>query len=105
MKRLLLCLVLALMLAGCASQYSQHTKADLSYTEDGRPIFSLDNNKSYNDLKIDVKRNPNGSYEFHYSAKRTDANGAIEAVAKSNASLANTLGGIVKTGVAIVGAP
>ena len=67
--------------AGCASQYSQHTKAELSYTADGRPVFSLDNDKSYDGLKIDVTKHPDGSYEFHYSAERTDANGAIKAVA------------------------
>ena len=86
---------------GCASQYSQHTKAELSYTEDGRPVFSLDNDKSYDGLKIDVTKHTDGSYEFHYSAERTDANGAIKAVAESNAKLAGALGSVVGTVVGI----
>ena len=93
--------LLLIFCCGCASQYSQHTKAELSYTEDGRPVFSLDNDKSYDGLKIDVTKHTDGSYEFHYSAERTDANGAIKAVAESNAKLAGALGSVVGTVVGI----
>ena len=104
------CLFLCMFaFAGCASQYSQATKAELSYTEDGRPVFKLLNNKSYDGLNIDVKKNIDGSYEFHYSADRTDANGAIKAVAESNARLADTLGTVMNlagtVGGAVVGLP
>ena len=106
MKKLLLCLVLALMLAGCASQYSQSTRATLKFAEDGRPLeLTLQNNKSYSDLKIDVVKRDNGTYELHYSAAKTDANGVAKIVAESNAKLVNALGGLVSTGAAIVGAP
>jgi major membrane immunogen (membrane-anchored lipoprotein) len=97
--------VVAMLLGGCASQYSQHTKADLTYTKDGRPIFSIDNDKSYTNLKIDVTKLADGSYEFHYAAEKTDANGAIEAVAKSNAKLAETLGGLAGAGAQVIAGP
>ena len=100
--KLLVCAVLLFATCSCASMYSQHTEARLTYTEDGRPIFTLDNDKSYNGLKIDVTKNTDGSYEFHYSAERTDANGAVKAVAESNAKLAGALGNVVG---AVVGLP
>ncbi len=97
------CLLLLICLcAGCASQYSQHTKASLTYTADGRPVFTLDNDKSYDGLSIDVTKNSDGTYEFHYSAERTDANGAIKAVAESNAKLAGVVGGLAGT---VIGVP
>ena len=101
MRRLLL-LALILVLPACASQYSQHTKAELTYTEDGRPIFKLDSDKSYSNLKIDVTKLNDGTYEFHYAAEKTDANGAIEAVANSNAKLAGALGSVVSGAATLV---
>ena len=92
----------ALLLSGCASMYSQHTKAHLTYTDDGRPVFDLDSDKSYSNLKIDVTKNPDGSYEFHYTADKTDANGAMKAIADSNAKLATTVGNLVGIGAQVI---
>jgi hypothetical protein len=66
------------------------------------PVFDLSNNKSYNDLTIDVEKKPDGTYVFHYHAKRTDSNGAIEAVANSNAKLAGALGNMVSGAATLV---
>ncbi len=96
--KILLCCCLLLATCSCASMYSQHTKATLSYTADGRPIFKLDNDKSYNGLVIDVTKLVDGSYEFHYSAERTDANGAVKAVAESNGKLADALSKVTGAG-------
>ena len=104
--KLFITMIMLLSCVGCSSAfYSQHTKAQLSYTEDGRPVFTLDNDKSYNNLAIDVQKNTDGSYTFHYSAEKTDANGAIKAVAESNAKLAGALSNVAGMAGAVVGVP